>query len=800
VAETLRLGAQVADALDRAHRAGIVHRDLKPGNIMLTRDGARLLDFGLARTQPPGSSAGRNAAAEAAAAAVTVAATHAGQIVGTYQYMAPEQLEGRDADARSDLWSLGCVLYEMATGRAAFAGRSPASLISTILREEPQPLAEAAPVTPPGLERLVQQCLRKDPDERLQSAHDIKLQLQWIAEGGSQDGATSAAAAAAATTAAASVRRRAALPWALTAAALVVAALAIFWPRGAGGPAGGGGAGGPGPGAGTLRFPLPPPAGGTFAFQFEATPMAVSPDGRRVAFVAVDSMGADGVWVRDLSQRDPAPLAGTSGAMSVFWSPDGGSLAFLTIGTLKRYDFGSGGVAPICDLPSRAIFSGSWGKGGEILLAAASEGTIYRVSAAGGTPAPLLRASHAAGQDRVIWPTFLPDGRRFLYVVRRSDRRDSVLVGSLDRTSRGLFVAASRAVPGPPGWVFFEREGTLLAQPVDAEVTRTTGAPVPVAEGVDYFFTLPNGNFSVAPTGTVVYQREVNQSRLAWFDRKGDELGGVGSPADYMADLALSPNGKQLLSARARAGFGTYDQWLIDLERGTETRLSTGLDTEYGGTWLPDGRSFVYTVVRGRPPQMLRRSLDTGGEEVLRPDDPYFQEPQDISRDGRWLLFTERGGNGTWDLWAQPLAGGAAKQLTTTAGYESSARFSPDGRAIAYVADEGDGAQVYVAPFPGPGERMRVSVRGGREVRWGRDGRELFFISRDGHLMLVPMSTAAGLQAGAPRSLFAIPTRPWHDYDVAPDGQRFIAMVPQVVAEEQPLDVIVRWRPAAERP
>ncbi|MGH9368648.1 MAG: protein kinase domain-containing protein, partial [Thermoanaerobaculia bacterium] len=789
IGETLRFGAEIASALDGAHRKGIVHRDLKPGNVMLTASGVKLLDFGLAKVLAPEGPIESLTSAPTAGKDVT----REGAILGTLSSMAPEQLEGKPADQRADIFALGAVLYEMATGRKAFSGASQASLISAILSSEPPPLTSVQPFHPPALDRVVRTCLAKDPGRRWQAAHDVGLQLAAIAE----------ASPAPAPGAPVSGRRRPVwLPWAVAAACLAAAILALLRGRAP--------AGRPAP---VVRFAVAPPSGRAFFPTFETTELAVSPDGSRIAFVATggpssgpsatavaaEAEAGRGIWVRDLSQLEARPVAGTEGASSVFWSPDGKTIGFFTPGSLKRIEVSGGAPVPICDLPVGGGRSGTWGAGGDILFTNIQKATISRVPAAGGTPETLIEGDASRGEMRLNWPWFLPDGKRFLYVLKLRDGGGKIMLWEPGKPPRALLPVVSAVQYIEPGYLVFAREGVLLAQRFDWRKGTLTGEPFSIAERVAYFLTSGHASFAVSQSGTLAYQSHDSVSRIVWLDRAGRELGTVGPPGNYF-NLSVAPDGRRLFYDRTQPGIGTFDVWSFDLERQVEGRVTSSPLTEFAATELPGRRDIVYSSSRGGQPQLYRLDPASGREEQLAPGSGTFQIAQDVSPDGSTLVYVERTPQSPFDIWTLPLSGaGKPTPLLQSPFSKSEVRFSRDGRFLSFISDESGRLEAYVMPYPGPGERIRVSTGGARLARWSRDGRELFYLSLDRRLMSVPVRTGPSLQLGTPVELFALSGRPWINFETAPDGKRFLASVPDVIAGEQPLTVVLNWAPESGR-
>jgi serine/threonine protein kinase len=773
VEQTVRFGSQICSALDAAHRRGIVHRDLKPGNVMLTASGVKLLDFGLAKSVSQISLENPTSVPTAAADI-----TREGAILGTVSYMAPEQLEGKETDARADIFALGSVLYEMATGRKAFVGQTAVSVASAILTVEPPAVSATQPMSPPALDRLVKTCLAKSPADRWQSAHDVGLQLAAIAEGASAerpDGVSS---------------RRPRAPWlswllgAVAGGVAVAALLRTAGPRRQPGPA--------------IHFAEPPPARWAFAYSVDTTFLAISPDGSQIAYVASQPHGERRIFLRPLSAPEARPIAGTEGARSLFWSRDSRSIGFFAGDKLKRVDASGGAALSLCDVLPGMSFSGTWGRDGDILFASVQGEAIYRVSGAGGGPAVAFRPDPSHGESRLHWPWFLPDGQRFLYLSRGLAGASNLMLAEPGKAPRALMSMQSTVQYVDPGFLVFARDGVLLGQRFDPEGGRVVGEPFSIAGSVRYFLSSASASFSASRAGTLAFQSQGDVMRLTWLDRTGRQVGTLGPPGPYV-NVAISSDGRRVLFDRARAGIGTLDIWSIDPERGTETPITSEPDTEAAAVLLPGGQSIAYSANRGRQLQLRRRDLATGKDEELLPDGK-FQFAQDVSPDGKSLVYLERGEKGAFDVWTLPLYGGGKPVALLQSPFNKfEVRFSRDGRFVAMISNESGQPEVYVMPYPGPGERVRVSTGGAEHVRWSRDGREIFYLSADRRMTSVPVQTSPSLQLGTPTPLFTLARELGprgflsSGFDVSPDGQRFLVVLPEVVADELPLSVVVNW-------
>ena len=758
--QVLKYGAQIADALDKAHRRGVVHRDLKPANIMLTKSGVKVLDFGLAK--PLATPAGVSSSFGATMTHGPLTAE--GTIVGTFQYMAPEQLEGKEADARSDVFALGCVLYEMCTAKRAFDGKSTASVVAAIMGTEPSPLSTVAPLTPPALEWAVRKCLNKDPEERWQSAGDLASELRWISEGGSRAGV---AAPGRGWTRGRILRR------AVLVLALVVGALLGYVLK-------------PNQRQPVLRVALNLPPGNSL---LQGSAAMLSPDGKQVVMNLADSQGRPKFWIRSLASNGAQPLEGTDGAALPFWSPDSRFIAFFAVdGKLRKIPGGGGPSEAICDIPWQ-IYGGSWGSTGVIVVSTGRRGLV-QIPASGGSPSRILVPEKEVRDYR--HPSFLPDGKHFLVT---SNDGSGIFVVSLDTGAVQLVVPNeySAATYVDPGYLLYLHGDNLVAQPFDVKKPHTTGPAQNVAE------SLYTGDisFSAAASGLLLYQRAL-QSQLTWLDNNGNKISTVGSPG-LISMPFISPDGKHAMAPVMDPRQGKFKLWLYDLTQGTQSPFTFGDNDDQYPAWSPDSKTVAYASNRkGQEDIYVKSAEGDSGEQTLLTI-PGDKEPDCWSSDGRYLLFDlfSKDAHGS-EVWAIPFFG-ERKPFRVMQSSENGTwgQFSPDNKWIAYASDESGRDEIYVIPFPGPGAKWQISTAGGVTPFWPTP-KELFYMTPDFRVMSTELQIEGSkLVVGKSRQLFggrafgsSLGIFP------APDGKRWLVPFPVEEPNASPLVLTTNWTAA----
>jgi eukaryotic-like serine/threonine-protein kinase len=779
--QTLQYAIELADALDKAHRKGVTHRDIKPDNVMLNKSGTKLLDFGLAKLKEevtPSIPASQ-------LSTLSQNPTAEGAILGTLQYMAPEQLEGKvdELDGRTDIFAFGALVYEMATGKKAFQGKSSASLISAILKDTPPPISTLRPMTPPTLNHIVNTCLAKEPDERWQTAGDLCRELKWVAEEVARPIAVAGPLAG-------RTRRWGGLALVLGLASLIVAVVAGFavWRVR---PA-------PTMPATISRSVFTVPSGDRLA-ALDRPAVALSPDGSRMVYVAVRG-NVQRLFLRSMDRFDATPIPGTEGGNSPFFSPDSQTVGFFSETKIKKVPIAGGPVVTLASSPVPTdSFSATWGTDDTIVFSLSS-GDLWRVPATGGTPERLDALDSATGELGARWPAFLPGGGALLFNTLFGGANVSldVPLKILDlKTGKERVLARDGVVPrySPTGHLLYAQRGALMAAPFDLGRLDVVGTAVPVIEGIIGNVRGAQGiapvvQYSLSENGSLVYVpggTQPVQDTLVWVDRNGVERPLAAPPGIYV-NPRVSPDGRHL--AVAIEG----QVWTYDLVRETLSRFTFDVG---GGNpiWTPDGKRLTFQS--GSPTNLYWQQADGSGRAERLASSEQRQSASSWSPDGQILAFVESNAT-SQDIWTFRLNDHKVEPFLTGSFNEGAPRFSPDGHWIAYVSDESGRWEVYVQRFPGPGGKVQISKDGAREPTWNTNGRELFYRS-GAKMMAVNITTQPNFAAGRPRVLFEGPYRPTNatiaGYDVSPDGQRFLMVkqdVPATSAATQ-INVVLNW-------
>ncbi len=782
--QVLTIGAQIADALEKTHSAGLTHRDLKPANVMLTKSGPRLLDFGLAKMR---ESAGPLSMSGLTQMAAKQPLTAAGVLVGTVHYMAPEQVEGREADARTDVWALGALLYEMATGRRPFDGDSPASVIGAILKDVPPPISTRAPLIPGALDHLVERCLAKDPDERWQSAADVGAVLRWIASSGGEQSANLR-----------KPRRawREYVAWSLATILLLLLGISISRPR----------SNSTTP-ADVVVFSVYPPPGGEFrstGASVQTPKLAVAPDGRHLVFLAAGPDGVARLWLRPLDAAESRPLTGTEDATDPFWSPDSRNIAFVARGALQRVDL-NGGAPQVLSPATINMRGGSWSSSGVIVFTPEQVSGLMRVPESGSTAVSMELFD---GNQKLSgrWPRFINDSGgdrgRFLF-QRRDENEGRIYVGSLDSATATPLVASNWGAQVSQGFLLFLKGTTLMAQafgPGDKLTSDAVPIRTNVAGGSSGYPA-----FSASTTGILAYANPLHAAReLRWFTRGGTALNAVAPAGDYI-DFRLSPDETRLAYSRVDPITQAPDVWVKDLRSEGDRQVTSGSLTEASALWSPKGDELIYRSNRGSNINQLYRvpATGVGGPELVLSDAQLLKLqqatpiPTDWSPSGAYLVYHAPTPKYGFDLWALSLAEGKVISLRQTIYNELHGSISPDSRWLAYASDESGRYEVYVQAFPDPKERWTISTEGGSEPRWSPNGRELLYLRHDGTLISVPIKTMPSFMKGIPVPLFktGLTTVDAYRLNYVPsaDGKRILVNTLINEADRPAITVVMNW-------
>ncbi len=788
--EALKIAIVIAGALDKAHARGIVHRDLKPANIMLTKNGPKLMDFGLAKPSAGIVAASGENPLTPSTPTMTVAAlagsasplTQKGMVVGTFQYMAPEVLQGAEADARADIFSFGCVLYEMVTRRRAFEGKSQFSVLGAILDKEPERVSALLPSSPVRLDETVGRCLAKNPEHRYGCMHDVKIQLEAIAAGGAETRAVEAGPVA-------SDGSGSGLPWLVAAIALLLAigaGIAYFEKHEP---------------TAVVNSTILPPAGTSFVTMLPASgPPVLSPDGTQLAFTARDERGKVVLYVRSLTSMEAQALPGTDDAMYPFWSPDSREIAFFAAGKLKRIHGSGGPPQDICD--SIGGRGGSWSKDGVIVFTPNSNQALLRVPAAGGTPEAASKLDMVQGENSHRWPFFLPDGKHFLFWSRTSRAGQSpvLYIGELGNLQAKLLTKSETMATYASGHLLFLRGQTLMAQPFDPNRMELSGEPQPLAERIAINGASVRAMFSTSDNGRLIYQTGEASTgwSLVWRGRDGKQMDTIPKAERYLSPM-LSPDGTRLAVVIFAGGQGLSDIWIFDLARQTSTRFTFGPASHTFPVWSPDGKTIFFASNIKSPTHIYAKAADgSGAERVILETADITESPRAVSPDGRYLVYSRRAkGEAGYHLWALPLAeGGKPFAIVQDSFDEDWPVISADGKWMAYQSNESGRREVYITAFPGGGAKWQVSSNGGSSPKWRRDGKELFFLDAADTLTAVDVNASSGApRLGAPHALFQAVgiQRDFGPYDVTPGGKKFLVNSGNLKEGSDPLTLVLNW-------
>ncbi|HAF12696.1 MAG TPA: hypothetical protein DCK99_03150 [Blastocatellia bacterium] len=784
--KAIEYALQIANGLAAAHEKGIIHRDLKPDNLFITKDDrVKILDFGLAKLV---QSAGENKAQTDVP--TRKVHTDPGTVMGTVGYMSPEQVRSQPIDHRSDIFSFGAVLYEMLSGRRAFHRDSAVESLNAILKDDPPELTETSAKINPALDKIVRRCLEKKPERRFHSAHDLGFALEALTAPSDSSLKTVTSPAVTQNQTGSGMLglfRNAWLGW-IVAGAFVLLTLGLAWAYFARPSTSD---------ARVMRLSILPPEKATLIAGQAPT---VSPDGAHLVFVVTDATGRTVLYLRALDSLAAQPLVGTEGGAWPFWSPNSRELGFFAGGKLKKIDIAGGQPVTLADAPVPR--GGAWNQDGVIIFTPAPPAPILRISAAGGGPTPLHSVDMEHGEFPRWFPQFLPDGRHYLFLSGGSRKMGTRVIGiaSLDSQEvKSVLTTDFTAVYAKPGYLLFRREAMLMAQRFDADRLEVSGDPFPVAEQIGFDGITYQTLVSASDQGVLAYQSlGAGKTQLVWFDRADKKLGVVGAPGDY-SDLSLSPDDKRLAFSQVDPDTGNADIWLMDLASGAPSRFTFDPAVDFTPIWSPDGARIVFASLREGAPNLFQKMSDGSGQEDALYKSPLAKLPSDWSTDGRFLLCGTVDPKTRYDLWVLSVGDHKWEPFWQTPGNESRAMFSPNGRWVVYESDESGKKEIYVQSFPASGAKWQISVSGGSQPRWRRDGKELFYLGGDRKITAVEVNTEAPTFAhGTPRALFETRISKGEDragdqYVVTSDGQRFLV---NTVAEEgayTPINVVLNW-------
>jgi len=772
--QVVKYGIEICEGLGKAHKTGVIHRDLKPGNIMLTKTGAKLMDFGLAKAATVGAPPASSLTMTISGPSANQPLTAQGTLVGTFQYMSPEQTEGKEADARSDIFALGAVLYEMATGKRAFTGKTQASIVAAILASEPPPISVVQPMTPPALAQVVKTCLAKDPEERFQTVHDVKLQLKWIAEASSSQLAPPAQIRARRVLQKRTLFIAAVVGWILAAAAVAIFLLSRAQLEDARRP---------------MTASWLSPSDTEYAPVSVGAP-ALSPDGSKLAFLT-GSVSDSKLWVRDVTTGTAKQLEEVERPTFPFWSPDGKYIGFFSAGKLKKVAVAGGPVEVLCDAPEGR--GAAWSPRGVIIFTPNIFEPLYKVPEGGGVPEKITEMKPGWTHRN---PYFLPDGDHFLFISREASG-GKVAAGALYGASlsgekpRQILERGSNAQYSE-GYLLYLRETVLVARRFDPKSLQFSGDPRPVAEKLDYWNARDLAAFTAAH-GTLVFRHgSLQRTQPMWVDRTGKELGRFGEPGLYSSPKP-SRDGSLVGLVRPDPDTGKGDVWMVDASRNTVSRSTFADAVNVTYAFSPDAKKIAVGTIAGTTSggMWIQPTSGSGNQDKLETPSDYATVAS-WSPNGRYLFMQLQNNATRNDIYYIDLNGD--RKLTpvlNSPANEMAAVLSPNGKWLAYISDESGRSEVYVTAFPEPGGKWQVSNSGGSSPSWAADGKALYYHAGD-KLMVVAIQNAETFEFGAPTAL-SIHLNEFDTLGPVAPGERFPALKPLSGGQSNPQEVILNW-------